>query len=259
MNSEARPRKGEAILRLGRSKEAFRYTLAGRPFWSDRPILCLGPPEAHGRLPRIGIPSPVSLEGADPNPDNFEELVLGPPILLLLAARSIWALHASAVFVHGRLFVFLGESGRGKSTLAALAYPDWERAADDLLPFELVRGHLLAHLDYPQLKLDPPRRFHAPAPVAALIALGGPGSAAEPRLARLRPSEAARLLLGQTVPARCYGPNLLAAHLETCAAAADVVPAYRLDLPRDLSRLEEAGRCISELALDGISKGESRI
>jgi hypothetical protein len=86
-----------------------------------------------------------------------------------------------------------------------------------------------------------------------LIALAGPGSAAEPQLSPLGPAETARLLLGQTVPARRYGPDLLAAHLEACVSAASVVPAYRLELPRDLARLPEAGRCISELALDSAS------
>lgn len=250
MNALVRPRKGEAILRLGQSDEAFGYTLAGRRFWTDRPLLCLGPPEARGRLPQSVAASSVlvPLEGAEADPDRFEELALGPPILLLLAARAIWTLHASAVFVRGRLFVFLGESGRGKSTLAALDYPDWERAADDLLPFELVGGRLVAHLDYPQLKLDPPRRLHPPAPVAALIALAGPGSASEPQFSPLGPAETARLLLGQTVPARRYGPDLLAAHLEACVTAANVVPAYRLDLPRDLARLPEAAQLISDLA-----------
>jgi len=244
-----RPRKGEAILRLGQSDEAFGYTLAGRRFWTDRPLLCLGPPEARGRLPQsVASSVPTPLEGAEADLDRFEEMALGPPILLLLAARAIWTLHASAVFVRGRLFVFLGESGRGKSTLAALPCPDWERAADDLLPFELVGGRLVAHLDYPQLKLDPPRRLRAPAPVAALIALGGPGSASEPQLSPLGPAETARLLLGQTVPARRYGPDLLAAHLEACVTAANAVPAYRLDLPCDLARLHEAAQRISDLA-----------
>ncbi|HEV7667819.1 MAG TPA: hypothetical protein VGS22_04800 [Thermoanaerobaculia bacterium] len=245
MNVEARPQEGEAILRFGPCDEGFGYTLAGRPLWTDRPLPSLGPPEARGRLPQAVAPL-VPIATSDP--DRFEELALGPPILLLLAVRAIWALHASAVFVAGRLFVFLGESGRGKSTLAALAFPGWERVADDLLPFELVRGRLVAHLDYPQLKLDPPRRLREPAPVAALIALAGPGSASEPQLTRLALAETARLLMSQTIAARRYNPELLAAHFETCLSAANAVPAYRLSLPRDLVRLPEAGKCISGLA-----------
>lgn len=248
MNPNTRPQAGEAILRLGQGEVAFGYTLAGRPFWTDRPLLCLGPPKARVLLPPDLVEEIPAFEEGAVDPDRLEELALGPPILLLLAARAIWALHASAVFVHGRLFVFLGESGRGKSTLAALSYPGWTRAADDLLPFELVRGRLLAHLDYPQLKLDTPRLFDgASAPVAAFVELAGPGSAEEPQLTRLRPSETARLLLGQTVSARRYGPDLLTAHLEACVSAANAVPAYRLALPRDLARLDEAGDCISEL------------
>ncbi len=244
------PAPGEAVLRLGLGEEAFRYTVAGQPLWTDLPLSCLGPPEARGWLPHSepgASPGLDSAEVAASDPAHLEELALGPPLLLLLAARAVWALHASAVFVAGHLFAFLGESGRGKSTLAALALDGWERVADDLLPFEFEKGQLLAHLDYPQLKLDPPRRLRAPAPLEALIALAGPGSAPAPRLVRLRPAETARLVLGQTMASRRYGPDLLAAHLDACISVAGAVPAYRLELPRDLLQLPEAAKRISEL------------
>ncbi len=249
------PAPGEAILRLGQGEEAFRYTLAGRPLWTDQPLACLGPPEARGGVLPHGEPSaPPQLEPSEvaaSDPAHLEELALGPPLLLLLAARSVWALHASAVLVAGHLFAFLGESGRGKSTLAALALDHWERVADDLLPFEIEQGRLLAHLDYPQLKLDPQRRLGAPAPIEALIALAGPGSAPEPRLIRLRPAETARLVLGQTMASRRYDPPMLAAHLDACISVAGAVPAYRLELPCDLARLPEAARRISALVRSG--------
>ncbi len=254
MEPGSSPAPGEAVLRLGCGDEAFRYTLAGRPLWTDLPLSCLGPPEARGRLPLAepgASPELGSGAGAASDPAHLEELALGPPLLLLLAARSVWALHASAVRVAGHLFAFLGESGRGKSTLAALTLDRWERVADDLLPFELEQGRLLAHLDYPQLKLDPPRRLAAPAPLEALIALAGPGSAPEPRLVRLRPAETARLVLGQTMASRRYGPDLLAAHLDACISVAGAVPAYRLELPRDLLQLPEAAKRISELVRSG--------
>ncbi len=243
------PRPGEAILRFGPGEAGFRYTLVDRTLWTDRPLLCLGPPEARGLLPPPS-PSWNPPFDASAEPDRFEELALGPPILTLLAERGVWALHASAVFLGDRLFLLVGESGRGKSTLAAHAgttVPGWRRAADDLVPFELRDGRLLAHLDYPQLKLDPPRRSVAPAPATALIVLAGPGSAVHPELTALRPSETAQLLCAQTVAARRFPPDLLAAHFDACAELAKVVPAYRLALPRDLARLGEAAAQIDTI------------
>ncbi len=45
--------------------------------------------------------------------------LLGPVLTLALALSGVWCLHGSAVRYKGKAIVFAGESGRGKSTLAA--------------------------------------------------------------------------------------------------------------------------------------------
>lgn len=167
----------------------------------------------------------------------LEEMALGPPLLLLLAARGLAAIHASAALVDGKLVLFSGDSGAGKSTFAA--QPPWVRMADDLVPIENLGGLILAHLDYPQLKLRPMRRSVAPIPLAGFVLLAGPGSAESPTLDRLTGREAAEALLAQTMSSRLYDDELLSAHFELCLATAQRIPAYRLALPRDLLRISE--------------------
>ena len=48
------------------------------------------------------------------DPAFLAEALLGPPLVLALALRNTWCLHASAVEYGGRVIAFLGESGAGK-------------------------------------------------------------------------------------------------------------------------------------------------
>ena len=70
------------------------------------------------------------------------EVILGPALVLALALRGIWSLHASAAMFQDQTTVFLGESGQGKSTLAAYLSnsPGWRLVADDILPVKIDAG-----------------------------------------------------------------------------------------------------------------------
>ena len=86
---------------------------------------------------------------------GLESTLLGPVVLLALALRRRWALHASAAALSCGAAAFLGSSGVGKSTLASrLAATGWQPAADDLLPLRLTRSGAEVLPRYPQLKLD---------------------------------------------------------------------------------------------------------
>jgi len=89
----------------------------------------------------------------------LEEVVLGPGIMIALALRGTFTLHASACAVGDRVVLFVGDSGAGKSTLAAhlgRAEDGFTRLVDDVLPIELGTGRApIARIDYPQLKLPP--------------------------------------------------------------------------------------------------------
>ncbi|HEX4955131.1 MAG TPA: hypothetical protein VF017_17205 [Thermoanaerobaculia bacterium] len=190
--------------------------------------------------------------GAPPLADDAHaELALGPPLLLLLATRGVFALHAGAAEIAGRLCLFLGPSGSGKSTLAASGgMSPWRRLADDLVPVTLDGSSLVARLDFPQLKLSPSLQRLAdgePRPVDALFLLAGPGSAAEPEVTPLSELHVATAVLGHTVASRLFDQKLLAAHFELASAAA--LPAWRLATPRDFAFLPALSRKVEEAVL----------
>ncbi|MDX1999020.1 MAG: hypothetical protein SF066_14990, partial [Thermoanaerobaculia bacterium] len=145
----------------------------------------------------------------------LEHVLLGPPLLLALAQRGVFALHAGAVEVAGRLLVFVGASGAGKSTLAGSAGTSWQSFADDLLPVEIAADGTVRGLGgFPQLKLAPAHRRAREGetlPLAAVVLLDG--EAPEPILRPLPPAEAAATWVAHTMIARLFSPRLLADHL----------------------------------------------
>ena len=124
---------------------------------------------------RIDYPKPT----ATASPPVLVEALLGPALLLALAADARFALHASAAQVADRkLWLFLGDSGAGKSTLAASigSNPGCRPVADDVLPVRWDGATLWALPWYPQLKLGDHGQYAGGGmpehlPVSALCAL----------------------------------------------------------------------------------------
>ena len=87
----------------------------------------------------------------------LSEGVLGLPFIYTLAKHGTWTLHGSSAEYHGKLAVFLGESGYGKSTLARFLHgkPGWRRTGDDILPVTAANGVFQALPHFPQMKLPP--------------------------------------------------------------------------------------------------------
>ena len=184
----------------------------------------------------------------------LEELLLGPGLVVALAARGILCLHASAVTASRGAVAFVGESGRGKSTLAArLQRHGFGRLADDVLPLEVADAAAPVRPAFPQLKLPAdgqpgavaPERLRLQAiyllPTALEEVVGG-----GVEIAPLAPGEALAALLRHTVATRLFTADLLRAHLGACGALAERVPVRRLRLPLRWEALPEACRRIGE-------------
>ncbi len=208
---------------------------------------------------RIDYPKP----SVTTSPPVLVESLLGPPLLLALAAAGRFALHASAARVADRgLWLFLGDSGAGKSTLAASigSNPGCRPIADDVLPVRWDGETLWALPWYPQLKLGDHGQYTRGGmpehlPVFALCALA-PGHARDPvTIERLSLLEATTVLIRQTVSARLFWPGLLARHLHDFARAAASMPLYRLHVPRDLGRLDEVYRTLRQAEADRVPQG----
>ena len=163
-------------------------------------------------------------------------ILLGPALVLALAMRSTWSLHASSAIFKNQTFAFLGESGQGKSTLAAyLDSENWDRVADDILPatLEASGGRVWPH--FPQLKLPPDKQpgfnFPEQLPLDRICVLDSADKNAEPELELLLPSQAIQVLLSHTAGTRLFEPKLLKKHLDFCAGVAEQTPVYRLAYP----------------------------
>lgn len=171
----------------------------------------------------------VHIESADSRHDaGIEEAVLGPAMLLQLAARNVWALHASAIQagLGDELLVFVGDSGAGKSTLArrlAAHDPGFARVADDIVLAGFYEGRLVAFPRYPQLKLDGADQYAVERParliVGAIVLLDRDISSRRARTESLSPREAALALSRHTASSRLLNRDRLAAHLDFCANA----------------------------------------
>jgi len=165
-----------------------------------------------------------------------KDIFLGPALVLALAMRNSWSLHASAAMFQKQTTVFLGESGQGKSTLAAyLDESNWKRVADDILPATLEDTGAQIWPRFPQLKLPPDKQpgmnFPEQLPLDRICVLASVDENANPEIELLRPGQAIQVLLSHTAGTRLFEPKLLKKHLDFCAGVAEQVPVYRLANP----------------------------
>jgi hypothetical protein len=165
------------------------------------------------------------------------EVLLGPALVLALTLRNVWSLHASAAMYKDNVFVFLGESGLGKSTLAGYLSkcPGWRLVADDILPVKMEGDELNALPHFPQLKfpmdaqpgVDLPEHL----PLKNICVLEYADSAQMPALLRMTTGQGVQALLGHIAGTRMFSPDLLTKHLRFSTQAAKHVPAYRIIYP----------------------------
>lgn len=155
--------------------------------------------------------------------DALQAVLLGPVLILLLAARGQFVLHASAISTSDGAIILCGESGTGKSTIARQFAG--AALADDL-SCASSGGTLPGPL--PQLKWHPPFRPFAASPITDIFFLN-PGETETPSTERLSQGEATLALCRHTVAARLFPAALLKAHLEWSVELSTSTRVWRLD------------------------------
>lgn len=162
------------------------------------------------------------------NSESFNVYLLAQALSFALVKNGFEPLHATAVVVAGRVAVFLGDCGFGKSTLAAAFLQAGHRLlTDDLLVLCVCHDELVAYPGSPRIKLFPElaRRFfmgnctavsmnpHAqkvilalendsacsvPVPITAIYALAPRTIGESIEIAPLTPKDAFMALLGSS-------------------------------------------------------------
>lgn len=200
---------------------------------------------AHGEtIQRIGDNQPW--------PQLDREILVGPALILALALRNVWCLHASAITCNGRVLLFLGESGEGKSTLSTYLGSTGDSAiklaADDILPVTLDEAGLSAWPHFPQLKLplntQPGPALPEKLPIGWICLLD---TSDEISLQPLSPSDTVQIILRHTAGTRLLPPELLASHLTFCAQAASKIRMFQLSYPRRMNALPQVKKLLDTL------------
>jgi len=169
--------------------------------------------------------------------ETDRQILLGPVMVLALALRGTWSLHASAAIFNENLVLFLGESGSGKSTLAGYLAneADWRLAADDILPVTIGASGVAAWPHFPQLKLPTQAQPGAGLPekitISKVCVLKDSRVYDMPAVQRLSSTQAIQVYLSHTAGTRLFDPELLKKHLAFCSQAAEMTPVYRLIYP----------------------------
>lgn len=218
----------------------------------------------------------TSWPGAGVPAGSWQTYLLGQVLSFALVKNGIEPLHATVVVVNGSAVGFLGSSGQGKSTLAAVFLQTGHRLlTDDLLVLHERQGVFWAYPGPNRLKLFPDQARHllgddvvgvemngiaskhviplrashfqnAPVPLHSLYVLHSPGKTSRRsliRFSRLRPRRALIELLRHTFNRVLVAPSRLQQQFEMAALLATKMPVKRLSYTRDissLSRLREA-------------------
>jgi hypothetical protein len=207
------------------------------------------------------------------SPQAVEHLYLNQVLPLALSKQGQLVFHASAVDIDGSAVAFMGESGKGKSTLAAgFATGGYRFLTDDGLMVEACGSGYQVMPSHPSIRLwqdsvaaliapDTPTapaleftsksRFLAgdriafcdsPRPLRRVYFLGD-GSASAITFHRIKPAEALIELVKHSFLLDIEERAMLAAHFDELSGLASLPIYYRLDYPRryeDLAKVRQA-------------------
>jgi hypothetical protein len=205
----------------------------------------------------------------DAQEESFQIYLLNQAISFALVKRGFEPLHATTVIVNGEAAVLLGDSGYGKSSLAACFLDAGHRLlTDDLLILQPLERGFLAYPGPPRIKLFPKlaRRFLAnatngismnsgtkklifplngngsviPVPLKAIYALTPPRQVfrKQPiRMFALSPRESFLELVKNTFNYRIIDPDRVERQFRAMSRLVDVIGVTKISYPRVLAQL----------------------
>ena len=212
--------------------------------------------------------------------DTMQHLYLNQVLPLALSKQGRIVFHASAVETEDGAIAFLGESGRGKSTLAASFAAGGQRfLTDDALLLDPTECGYLVQPSHPSIRLwddsqeallaadaelAPPVQYTPKARILSGDSLPfcnaarrlrrvyflGDGSAEELTIQRMRPSEAMIGLVRNSFLLDIGAQEMLSAHFDLLAEMVALTIYYHLDYPRSFAALPSIRQGILEHATE---------
>ncbi|MBL0351636.1 MAG: hypothetical protein IPP03_02670 [Dechloromonas sp.] len=210
--------------------------------------------------------------------ETIRHLYLNQVLPLALSRQGKRVFHASAIEAPAGALAFLGESGRGKSTLAAsFALAGHRFLADDALLLEPKAGGYAVQPSHPSIRLwddsrdelvgddahlAPAVQYTSKARLLSGEALAfcseermlrrmyflGPGDVDQVSFAPMTPGEAVMGLVGNSFLLDIEGRESLSAHFNQVTEMANLPIVFRLDYPRSFAALPAVRRAILEQA-----------
>lgn len=216
--------------------------------------------------------TPLTPDYAESTLDHFWADMILPG---LLDYQGYLVLHAGAVIVNGVAAVFIGDSGRGKSTLTASFFADGHTVlSDDGIIISCKAGTLRAEAVYPGIRLLPEtlsalfagsvpttevahyarkRRIvpnakmsAASFPLGAMFFLEEPASSGS---VSISPMGAADACIGIVSKSFALDPSdklRARSRIKQASRLATAVPSFTLDYPREVSALPQVRQAIAE-------------
>jgi hypothetical protein len=192
--------------------------------------------------------------------DDLAAYALGPVLAVALHLQGAVLLHAAAVAIGGKAILFAGDSGSGKSTIAAILHRLGYRVLSDDVT-EVADGEALASLAAIRLWPDVVEALYGPAgafpdrapswekkmvavapadscPIGAILFLEE--RADSPRIERLAPRDGWQRLMADTYTSRLPDPRMARRIFEQTSALADRIPMFAFS-PPPLAASQELG------------------
>lgn len=173
-------------------------------------------------------------------PELLAETVLSPAFMLTLANSGYFALHGSALETSRGVFVFCGESGQGKSTLARELDREsgLKRLADDIVIWKLIDG--IPHIyPFPQLKLPAEEQvnFDLPKPVKGFFRLDTANHNSMVSINELPSAQQLVEGMRHTVAVRLYTASMQNSLMKALPVAFSSEPLKRLSYPKRMESI----------------------
>lgn len=215
--------------------------------------------------------------GADTDDAALTHLLYDHIAPRILAHQGELVLHGSAVEIEERLVIFLGDTGTGKSTLAASLHRAGHRLlGDDAVIVTKSNGRYFGEAVYSSLRLFPgsasavlgegvalaPMAKYSekkrvclesasplkegPVPISALFYLTGEGEESTPAAYRLTAGTSCIWLIEQSFSLDPHDPHSAAKRLAKVSELAPSVAGFEVDFPYDFDRLDDVHTMIHD-------------